>query len=71
MGCAVCQQLEEELERLGMIHAERAQIREEGWQKVRPSEHSRLRSAENDALLAQEIARAGLRRHKQSEHGTD
>ena len=69
--CTVCQQLELELERLGMIYAGRSQIREDAWQKVRPAELGRLRSLENDALLALEIARADLSRHKQKRHKQD
>jgi hypothetical protein len=71
MDCAACQGREEQLERLEMTYIERSQIREDAWLKARPTEFGRLRSLESDALLALEIARADLYRHKQKRHKQD
>jgi hypothetical protein len=70
MDCTRCQYLESELGRLAGTHAEKAGIRKESWHNVRPSEHSRLRGLESDALLALEIARAALNQHKRNDHIT-
>ena len=52
MICAMCQWLEEELPRLERIHAEKAQIRADNWRAVSFGDYGRLRTAENDAMLA-------------------
>ena len=68
MDCTLCQHLESELGRLVGAHAEKARMREDNWQGARSGEHSLLRSAENDAMLKMEIARAELNRHRRNEH---
>jgi hypothetical protein len=70
MGCTRCQNLESKLNLLGAARAETTRIRKDRWNNVRPSEFGSLRSAENDAMLKFEIARAELNQHKRNEHGT-
>jgi len=70
MDCAVCQYLQSELGRLAGAHAAKGRMREDGWHGARSTEHRYLRSAENEAMLATEMARADLNRHKRDEHGT-
>jgi hypothetical protein len=60
------QRLEGELERLEQIHAEHARIVKDRWHEISIREYKRLRSAESDARLALEIARAELDQHKRS-----
>jgi hypothetical protein len=69
--CVVCKRLEARLDRLIRTHAEKVRIRREGWHNVLPTAHRRMRSAENDAMLKVEIARAVLMRHRSEEHGAD
>lgn len=69
VGCAVCQRLDGELDRLERIHAEKVHIREDNWHKARRVDYGRLRIAENEAMLKLEMARAELKQHKRAEHG--
>ena len=64
----MCQWLEEELARLERMHAEKARIRADNWRAVSFGDYGRLRTAENDAMLRMEIARAELKRHKRNDH---
>jgi hypothetical protein len=68
MGCPTCQRLEAEMNWLTHIHGEKLHKREDYSLSVRSSEHGRLRSAENEALLALEIARAALNQHRRKKH---
>jgi hypothetical protein len=69
MGCAHCRGLEAELVRLGHIHTEKVRIREAAtWQHDYRGEFSLIRSVESDALLALEITRAEVTRHKRNDH---
>jgi hypothetical protein len=68
MGCPTCQRLEGEMDWLKHVHGERLHNREDHLFSVRSGAHGRLRSAENEALLALEIARAELNQHKRKQH---
>jgi hypothetical protein len=68
MGCAVCQRLETELKRVEDLHAKARKTRETNWHYVHRREYALLQSAESDARLALEIARAEMNRHKRNEH---
>jgi hypothetical protein len=71
MSCPTCRRLKAEIDRLEKIHGEKARMRAGDFTGVRSSEHARLRSEENEALLALEIAKAKLNQHKGNEHGAE
>lgn len=69
MECAICWQLEAELDRLENIRLQKLRMVEESLHLVSRYEYHRLKDSESDARLALEIARGELTRHKRSEHG--
>jgi hypothetical protein len=70
MACPACQRLGAKLEWLERVHAEKVRTAEAvDWNLDHRAEFRVLRSAESDARLAVEIARAELKRHNLDMHG--